>query len=228
MMSFAPCPAASRKRARTASRFARFSPRRQSIWTAAIFQRAIDLLEERLETGRAEMRVVREPTPQPEPPHNDKRNVIHDAGAAGVRAIIGGPRLFPIVLGRADQLAARVQFQAKLVNLLAIRASGCRVAAFKHHVSGRHQLRLFLAQLSKGRRSERMPLIRAVPKREQPNCIKKHGIHGWCSLWRAATSCSPESKRLSRTAYTSSSVTPSALPLLMSRGSNSTSHFSGS
>ena len=66
-----------------------------------------------------------------------------------------------------------------------------RVRTLRQNVSRCDKLLVLAREPREGAYCFVMPLISPVPDRQQTDRIEKDGLHGWCSLCRAAISGSP-------------------------------------
>jgi hypothetical protein len=124
------------------------------------------------------MTIIREGSGQIEPAHEHKGNVIDDPGICGLASTVGCPGGNLILWCGSNQAPARCHLAVKVGDKATRGKSRCGVAALlKDEVSG-DKSDVFSIQLLVGSPCGSMPLIGAIPKCDQPDCIEKYVIHG--------------------------------------------------
>jgi len=147
--------------------------------------------KQRLKSSRPKVPVVGKCFGYSQPPHDRERNVVHNASAISLTTLVGQPRGLPVLGGWQDKMMARLHLLAQSADCGAVWPACGSVAAFEQDETACDQIRPITDQFRKTRLRRTMPLVAFIPERQQTNRVQKHG-HGWCSLWRAATSCSPD------------------------------------
>jgi hypothetical protein len=124
------------------------------------------------------MPVVGEGLRDTEPTHNDERNVINDSSLDCHPLLVIRPRLFPVILGRHDQLLALLKRRPQLTDLTAKGPSGSGIPALQQYEGGRDNRLAPSLDLGKRLIGGKMPLIRYVPEGYQIDRIEENQVHG--------------------------------------------------
>jgi hypothetical protein len=139
---------------------------------------SIRRLEQCLKASSREVGVVGESLADAEATHDDERSLIDDASAGCIATFISVPRSLPLCIAEREQASLGSHSLTQLIHIAAIGTAGGGVAAFEHDGFRCYADKSGLFQPIVGLLSGRVPLIRIIPKRNQPYGIKKNGVHG--------------------------------------------------
>ena len=134
--------------------------------------------EQNLKTSSAEMPIVGERLGNAQPPHHEKRNVIHNAGRVSIATLVVTPSLPPIFRCRPDQRAGAFKFFSQPIGFDSKRVSCGGVATFCKDEWRGDQRGQAIADGKECALRRLVPLVVLIPKRDQANRIHEDRAHG--------------------------------------------------
>jgi hypothetical protein len=112
------------------------------------------------------------------PPHDHKRNMIHNSRRVSSATLIILPGQFPIRFRRPEERSRFLQAFAQIVGVFAKSSARHRVAALEHHEGGGQQDVLVPGDSREGLLGRLMPLIAFASQGEQTDRVHENQTHG--------------------------------------------------